>query len=136
MNLTAFPSIPSFPENEMNLIALGATIAVVLTSLALSSCRNRIPQNQPDKMTHKVEELTKRLEASEANTNICLANLNALMLNLAALHKARVIRNDTRRRYNDTRRSPELVAATHRAEMNYKQAKDFLSSYVIEATKV
>jgi len=130
MNLTAFS------ENEMNLIALGATIAVVLTSLALSSCRNRIPQNQPDKMTNRVEELTKRLETSEANTAICLANLNALMLNLAALHKARVIRNDTRRRYNDNRRSQELITATHKAEMNYKQAKDFLSSYVIEAAKV
>ena len=127
MNLTAFP------ENEMNFIALGATIAVVLTSLALSSCRNRLPQKEESTST---EELTKRLETSEANMNICLANLNALLLNLAALHKARVIRNDTRRRYNDNRRSQELITATHKAEMNYKQAKDFLSSYVIEAAKV
>ena len=118
----------SFEHNEMNLIALAATVAVVLASLAFSSCRTRLKANT-------VAELSKRLEAAEAANAICLANLNALMLNLSALHKARVVRNDTKRRYNDSPRNRELISVMHRAEMNYKQAKDYLSSYVIEATR-
>lgn len=114
-------------HNEINLIALCTTAAVVLFSLALSSCRARPSQSSTD--------LVKRLEASEATTAICVANLNALMLNLAALHKARVIRNETKKRYTDKPRNSELISATHKAEMNYKQAKENLSSYVIEATR-
>jgi hypothetical protein len=79
--------------------------------------------------------LLKRLEAAEATNAICVANLSALMLNLAAFHKARIVRNDTKRRYNDSPRNRELISATHKAEMNYKQAKDNLSSFVIEATE-
>ena len=129
MNFT-LPTFGHSDQNEMNLIALGVTVAVFFTSFTLSSCRARLTAN-----TH-VTDLTKRLEAAETANAICIANLNALMLNLAALHKARVVRNDTKRRYNDTPRNRELISALHRAEMNYKQAKDNLSSYVIEATQV
>ena len=121
-NLTALSM--DFEQNK-NIITLCTTIAVVLFSLALS--RARLAQKQPD--------LVKRLEAAEAANAICVANLSALMLNLAALHKARMIRNETKRRYTDTPRNSELISATHRAEMNYKQAKENLSSYVIEATR-
>jgi hypothetical protein len=132
-NLTHLGTAFQEKNNEMNLIALAATIAVVLTSFALSFCRARLSHT---KTSTEITNLTKRLEASEATNAICLANVNALILNLAALHKARIVRNETKRRYNDNRRSAELITATHKAEMNYKQAKDFLSSYVIEATKV
>jgi hypothetical protein len=121
-NLTLTALITGFQHTEFNLITLVATVTIVL-GITLSSYIS-IPQN-----------VAKRLEAAEASNAICLANLNALMLNLAALHKARIIRNETKKRYNDNRRSAELISATHKAEVNYKQAKEFLSSYVIEATR-
>lgn len=129
-NLTSTSRI--FQKDEINLIALLTTAFVVLTSFAFSSCRARQAQT---KANTQVTDIVKRLEATEAANAICIANLNALMLNLAAFHKARVIRDDTRRRYNDTRRNAELISATHKSEMNYKKAKDNLSSYLIEATE-
>lgn len=130
--LNALSILPQ-EQNEMNLIALVTTVAIVLSSFALSSCRAR--RQAQTKANTQLTDIVKRLEATEATNAICVANLNALMLNLAAFHKARVVRNDIKRRYNDSRRDTELISATHRAEMNYKKAKDNLSSYVIEATE-
>ena len=127
-----------FSQQEINLIALMATFAVVLTSFALSSCRARLEQKKVANTVEVLADLSlllKRLETAEETNAICVANLNALMLNLAAFHKARIVRNDTKRRYSDNRRDIELISALHKAEVNYKKAKDFLSSYVIEATE-
>lgn len=130
-NLTLTALITGFQQTEMNLIALVTTVVVVLISFALSSASQK----------NKETLVRKRIEAAKANAaeakanDICLANLNALMLNLGALHKARIVRNETKKRYNDNRRNTELISALHKAEVNYKQAKDNLSSYLIEATQ-
>jgi len=126
-NLTLTALITGFQQTEMNLIALVTTVVVVLISFALSSTSQK----------NKETLVRKRIEAeAEAKANdSCLANLNALMLNLGALHKARIVRNETKKRYNDNRRNTELISALHKAEVNYKQAKDNLSSYLIEATQ-
>jgi hypothetical protein len=125
-------------QQEMNIIALVTTFAIILSSFALSSCRARLAQKKVANTVEVLADLSlllKRLQAAEETNAICVANLNALMLNLAAFHKARIVRNDTKRRYSDNRRDTELISALHKAEVNYKKAKDFLSSYVIEATE-
>jgi len=125
-------------QQEMNIIALAVTGVVIFVSFALSSCRARLAQKKVANTVEVLADLSlllKRLQAAEETNAICVANLNALMLNLASFHKARIVRNDTKRRYSDNRRDTELISALHKAEVNYKKAKDFLSSYVIEATE-
>jgi len=129
-NLTLTALITGFQQTEMNLIALVTTVVVVLISFALSSAS----QKNKETLVRKRIEAAKANAAAKANDS-CLANLNALMLNLGALHKARIVRNETKKRYNDNRRNTELISALHKAEVNYKQAKDNLSSYLIEATQ-
>jgi hypothetical protein len=122
-------------QQEMNLIAFAITCVVVLSSFAHSSCRARLEQTKVANTVELLVELTKKLETAEETNAVCLANLKALMLNLAALHKARIVRNDTKRRYSYSPRNRELISTLHKAEINYKQTKDFLSSYLIEATQ-
>lgn len=130
-NLTLTALITGFQQTEMNLIALVTTVVVVLISFALSSTS----QKNKETLVRKRIEAANAAEAEAKANDICLANLNALMLNLGALHKARIVRNETKKRYNDNRRNTELISALHKAEVNYKQAKDNLSSYLIEATQ-
>ena len=134
-NLTLTALITGFQQTEMNLIALVTTVVVVLISFALSSASQK---NKETLVRKRIEAEAAKANAAEAKAkanDICLANLNALMLNLGALHKARIVRNETKKRYNDNRRNTELISALHKADVNYKQAKDNLSSYLIEATQ-
>jgi hypothetical protein len=115
----------------MNLIAFLATLAVLMTSFALSSCRTR--QSQKAKLQETIQLLTKRLDAAELTSNTVLTEFKDLLLNLATFHAARLVRNDTQRKYNDNRRNAELITANHRSQMNYTKAKDALSTYVINS---
>jgi hypothetical protein len=129
-------TIPAFAQDEINLFALCATIAVVLTSFALSSCRTRQWQKadadvKEAKLQETIQLLTKRLDAAELTSNTTLSEFKDLLHHLATFHAARVVRNDTQRKYNDHRRNAELITANHRSQINYTKAKDALSTYVI-----
>jgi|Laugrespbdmm15dd_1035085.scaffolds.fasta_scaffold47445_2 hypothetical protein len=140
MNLTAITLLNVSREfhQSMNLVALLATLAVVMTSFALSSCRARQFQkaevdSKEAKLQETIQLLTKRLDAVELTSNTTLSELKDLLLHLSTLHAARVVRNDTQKKYNDNRRNAELITANHRGQMNYIKAKDALSTYVISA---
>lgn len=137
MNTTSitFLNVSREFHQNMNLIALLATLAVVMTSFALSSCRARQSQKAKEaaQLQETIQQLTKRLDVAELTSNTTLTEFKNLLLHLATLHAARVVRNDTQRKYNDNRRNAELITANHNSHMNYKKAKDELSSYVIKS---